>query len=98
MSQVGQPSRTSVRVDNSVVALLKSPKQNQRTGKKERISKEVSDDTAVPLNKLFKLMLSVGKHSKHQKELFHNFINFKKVRDRVWRDGESLKNTTSTTG
>ena len=28
-----------------------------------------------------------GKHLEHQKELYHNFIDFKKAFDRVWHEG-----------
>ena len=35
------------------------------------------------------------KHSEHPKELYHNFIDFKKAFDRVWQEGlwRVLKNT-----
>ena len=36
---------------------------------------------------IFNLRLLVKKHLEHQKELFHNFINFSKGFDRVWHDG-----------
>ena len=29
----------------------------------------------------------MGKHLEHQKELYHNFIDFNKAFDRVWHEG-----------
>ena len=31
--------------------------------------------------------LPIEKHLEHQKDLYHNFIDFKKAFDRVWHDG-----------
>ena len=36
---------------------------------------------------IFSLRLLVEKHLEHQKELFHNFMGFKKAFDRVLQDG-----------
>ena len=36
---------------------------------------------------IFNLRLLVEKHLEHQKELYHNFIDFKKAFDRVWHEG-----------
>ena len=36
---------------------------------------------------IFNLRLLVEKYLEHQKELFHNFIDFKNASDRVWHDG-----------
>ena len=35
---------------------------------------------------IFNLKLLVEKHLEHQKERFHNLIDFKKAFDRVWHD------------
>ena len=39
------------------------------------------------VEQIFNLRILIEKHLQHQKNLFHNFINFKKAFDRVWHDG-----------
>ncbi|CAH1250101.1 Hypp8767 [Branchiostoma lanceolatum] len=36
---------------------------------------------------IFNCRLIIEKHLQHQRDLFHNFIDFKKAFDRVWHDG-----------
>ena len=35
---------------------------------------------------IFNIRLQVEKHLNHQRELYHNFIEFKKAFDRIWHD------------
>ena len=39
------------------------------------------------MEQIFNCRLLIEKHIQHQKDLFHNFIDFKKAFDRVWHDG-----------
>ena len=39
------------------------------------------------VEQIFNCCIMMEKHLQHQKELFHNFTDFKKAFDRVWRDG-----------
>ena len=39
------------------------------------------------VEQIFNCRIMMGKHLKHQRDLFHNFIDFKKAFDRVWHDG-----------
>ena len=39
------------------------------------------------VEQIFNLRILIEKHLQHQKDLFHNFIDFKKAFDRVWHDG-----------
>ena len=39
------------------------------------------------VEQIFNCRIIMEKHLQHQKELFHNFIDFKKAFDRVWHDG-----------
>ena len=39
------------------------------------------------VEQIFNCRIMLEKHLQHQKELFHNFIDFKKAFDRVWHDG-----------
>ena len=39
------------------------------------------------VEQIFNCRIMMGKHLQHQKEIFHNFIDFKKAFDRVWHDG-----------
>ncbi|KAL8568203.1 hypothetical protein ACOMHN_027726 [Nucella lapillus] len=36
---------------------------------------------------LFNIRILIGKYLQHQRDLFHDFIDFKKAFDRVWHDG-----------
>ncbi|KAL8562906.1 hypothetical protein ACOMHN_004598 [Nucella lapillus] len=36
---------------------------------------------------MFNIRILIEKHLQHQRDLFHNFIYFKKAFDRVWHDG-----------
>jgi hypothetical protein len=39
------------------------------------------------VEQIFNCRVMMEKHLQHQRELFHNFIDFKKAFDRVWHDG-----------
>ena len=39
------------------------------------------------VEQIFNCRIMMEKHLQHQKELYHNFIDFKKAFDRVWHDG-----------
>ena len=39
------------------------------------------------VEQIFNCHIMMEKHLQHQKELFHNFIDFKKAFDRVWHEG-----------
>ncbi|KAL8579713.1 hypothetical protein ACOMHN_034789 [Nucella lapillus] len=39
------------------------------------------------VGKIFNIKILIKKHLKHQRDLFHNFIDFKKAFDQVWHDG-----------
>ena len=39
------------------------------------------------VEQIFNCRIMMEKHLQHKKELFHNFIDFKKAFDRVWHDG-----------
>ena len=39
------------------------------------------------VEQIFNCRILIEKHLHHQKDLFHNFIDFKKAFDRVWHDG-----------
>ena len=39
------------------------------------------------VEQIFNCGIMMEKHLQHQKELFHDFIDFKKAFDRVWHDG-----------
>ena len=39
------------------------------------------------VEQIFNCHIMMEKHLQHQKELFHNFIDFKKASDRVWHEG-----------
>ena len=40
-----------------------------------------------PVEQIFNCRIMMEKHLQHQRELFHNFIDFKKAFDRVWHHG-----------
>ncbi|KAL8607179.1 hypothetical protein ACOMHN_009573 [Nucella lapillus] len=39
------------------------------------------------VEQIFDIRILIEKHLQHQRDLFHNFIDFKKAFDRVWHDG-----------
>jgi hypothetical protein len=39
------------------------------------------------VEQIFNCRIMIEKHLQHQKDLYHNFIDFKKAFDRVWHDG-----------
>lgn len=39
------------------------------------------------VEQIFNCRVIIEKHLQHQKDLFHNFIDFKKAFDRVWHNG-----------
>ena len=39
------------------------------------------------VEQIFNCRVLIEKHLQHQKDLFHNFIDFKKAFDRVWHQG-----------
>ena len=39
------------------------------------------------MEQIFNLRILIEKHLQHQKDIYHNFIDFRKAFDRVWHDG-----------
>ncbi|KAL8577432.1 hypothetical protein ACOMHN_048067 [Nucella lapillus] len=78
ISLISHPSKVMLRV------LL-----NRLKGKKEEILAEeqagfISKRSTV--KQIFNIRILIKKHLQHQRDLFHNFIDFKKAFDRVWHD------------
>ena len=55
----------------------------------ERLSEEQARFRAgrSTVEQIFNCRIMMEKHLQHQKELYHNFIDFKKAFDRVWHEG-----------
>ena len=79
ISLISHPSKVMLRV------LL-----NRLKGKAEEILAEEQAGfrpKRSTMEQVFNLRLLVEKHLQHQRDLYHNFIDFKKAFDRVWHEG-----------
>ena len=79
ISLISHPSKVMLRV---ILNRLKSKAE-------ELLSEEQAGFRAgrSTVEQIFNCRVLIEKHLQHQKDLFHNFIDFKKAFDRVWHDG-----------
>ena len=50
-------------------------------------NKQVLDQAGAQEEQIFDSRINIEKHLQNQRDLFHNFIDFKKAFDRVWHTG-----------
>jgi len=62
---------------------------NRRSKAEEVLSEEQAGFRAgrSTVEQIFNCRLIIEKHLQHQRDLYHNFIDFKKAFDRVWHEG-----------
>ena len=79
ISLISHPSKVLLRI---ILNRLKSKAE-------ELLSEEQAGFRAgrSTVEQIFNCRVLIEKHLQHQKDLFHNFIDFKKAFDRVWHDG-----------
>ncbi|GFR75435.1 endonuclease-reverse transcriptase, partial [Elysia marginata] len=79
ISLISHPSKVKLRVK---INILKP--------KAEEILAEEQDGFRAgrsTVEQIFNCRILIEKHMQHQRDLFHNFIDFKKAFDKVWHDG-----------
>ena len=79
ISLISHPSKVMLHV---ILSRLKSKAEELLS--EEQAGFRVGRST---VEQIFNCRVLIEKHLQHQKDLFHNFIDFKKAFDRVWHDG-----------
>ena len=79
ISLISHPSKVMLRV-----LLNRLKKKSEEILADEQAGFRPKRSTA---EQIFNIRVLVEKHLHHQRDLFHNFIDFKKAFDRVWHDG-----------
>ena len=84
-----QNYRTISLISHPSKVLLRVLLNRLKTKAEEILSEEQAGFRAgrSTVEQIFNCRVIVEKHIQHQKDLYHNFIDFKKAFDRVWHDG-----------
>ena len=79
ISLISHPSKVMLHI---ILNYLKSKAEELLTEEQEGLRAGWST-----VEQIFNCRVLIEKHLQHQRDLFHNFINFKKAFDQVWHDG-----------
>ena len=84
-----QNHRTISLISHPSKILLKVILKRLKTQAEELLAEEQAGFRAKrsTVEQIFNCRLLIEKHIEHQKDLYHNFIDFKKAFDRVWHEG-----------
>ena len=76
-------------ISHSSKVMLKTILNRRKNEAEEHLAEEQAGfrPGRSTVEQIFNCHTMMEKHLQHQKELFHNFIDFKKTFDRVWHDG-----------
>ena len=86
---VSTVNRTTSLISHSSKVMLKIILKRLKNEAEEHLVEEKAGfrPGCSTVEQIFNCHIMMEKHLQHQKELFQNFIDFKKAFDRVWHDG-----------